>query len=95
MYLEGLGVPATQLATVSYGKELPLCTTHDEGCWARNRRALLEPNGKAKDLSAVERLDEARQHSRVARAEGARAKRPRAAAAAAGPAGAASATPGK
>jgi peptidoglycan-associated lipoprotein len=38
-YLETLGVSAGQLATVSYGKERPLCTEHDEGCWSQNRRA--------------------------------------------------------
>jgi peptidoglycan-associated lipoprotein len=68
-YLGSMGVPSTQLATVSYGKELPLCTRHDEACWARNRRATVDPNGKAKDLSVIERRDEAREHSRVARAE--------------------------
>ncbi|HEY6106955.1 MAG TPA: OmpA family protein [Anaeromyxobacteraceae bacterium] len=71
-YLEGLGVPATQLATVSYGKELPLCTVHDEACWAQNRRATVEPNGKARDLSALERRDEARERHRVAHTERAR-----------------------
>lgn len=66
-YLESMGVPATQLATVSYGKELPLCTGHDEACWAQNRRATVDPNGKVKDLSAIDRRDEAREHRRVAR----------------------------
>lgn len=65
-YLESLGVPAGQLATVSYGKELPLCTGHDESCWAENRRALIEPNGKVKNLAAMERRDEAREHHRSA-----------------------------
>src|SRR5262249_30769949 len=40
-YLESLGASAQQLATVSYGKENPLCTEHDEACWAQNRRAEL------------------------------------------------------
>ncbi len=71
-YLEGLGVPTAQLATVSYGKELPLCTGHDEACWAQNRRALIEPNGKVKDLSALERRDEARERHRVAKSDRAR-----------------------
>jgi len=30
---------ADWLKTVSYGKEKPLCTEHDEDCWAKNRRA--------------------------------------------------------
>ena len=38
-YLVGLGVSASQLRTVSYGKERPLCSEHDEACWAKNRRA--------------------------------------------------------
>jgi peptidoglycan-associated lipoprotein len=38
-YLESLGASAAQLKTVSYGKENPLCTEHDEDCWAKNRRA--------------------------------------------------------
>jgi peptidoglycan-associated lipoprotein len=38
-YLESLGASAVQLKTVSYGKENPLCTEHDEDCWAKNRRA--------------------------------------------------------
>jgi peptidoglycan-associated lipoprotein len=41
-YLQGLGVPAPQLKTVSYGKEKPLCTEHNEGCWAENRRAAVQ-----------------------------------------------------
>jgi peptidoglycan-associated lipoprotein len=57
-YLEGLGVPETQLATVSYGKEIPLCTEHDEACWARNRRTAVVPNGEPKAISRIERLDE-------------------------------------
>ncbi|MGA2600124.1 MAG: OmpA family protein [Bryobacteraceae bacterium] len=38
-YLVGLGVPAAQLKTVSFGKEKPVCTDHDESCWQKNRRA--------------------------------------------------------
>ncbi|HEY7957946.1 MAG TPA: peptidoglycan-associated lipoprotein Pal [Polyangia bacterium] len=41
-YLESLGASETQLKTVSYGKEKPLCTEHDEECWAQNRRAELK-----------------------------------------------------
>ena len=39
--LIGLGVDARRLSTVSYGEELPLCTTSNEACWASNRRAHL------------------------------------------------------
>ena len=40
-FLVEFGVPAAQLATISYGKERPQCTEHDEACWQRNRRAHL------------------------------------------------------
>ncbi len=38
-YLVNLGIPADQLRTVSYGRERPVCTEHDENCWQKNRRA--------------------------------------------------------
>jgi len=37
-YLVGVGIPSSQLNTVSYGKEKPVCTEHDETCWQKNRR---------------------------------------------------------
>ena len=37
-YLVNAGVASTQLDTVSYGKENPVCTEHDESCWQKNRR---------------------------------------------------------
>lgn len=37
-YLASLGVDASRLKTVSYGKERPFATTHDESAWAQNRR---------------------------------------------------------
>jgi peptidoglycan-associated lipoprotein len=37
-YLVQVGIPANQLALVSYGKEKPVCDEHDEGCWQKNRR---------------------------------------------------------
>ena len=37
-FLVSLGLPADQLTTVSYGKERPFCTDHDETCWQQNRR---------------------------------------------------------
>jgi peptidoglycan-associated lipoprotein len=42
-HLERLGASAAQLKTVSYGKEQPECTEHDEACWAKNRRAAIRP----------------------------------------------------
>lgn len=38
-YLVSLGVPKAALSTVSFGKERPLDPGHDEGAWAKNRRA--------------------------------------------------------
>jgi peptidoglycan-associated lipoprotein len=37
-YLTTLGIPSERISTISYGKELPLCTEHDDDCWAQNRR---------------------------------------------------------
>ena len=38
-FLISLGVAANRMDTVSFGKEKPFCTTHDEECWQKNRRA--------------------------------------------------------
>jgi peptidoglycan-associated lipoprotein len=37
-YLATLGISETRMSTISYGKELPVCTDHDESCWSQNRR---------------------------------------------------------
>ncbi|HUP02662.1 MAG TPA: peptidoglycan-associated lipoprotein Pal [Bryobacteraceae bacterium] len=37
-YLVQVGIPSAQLNVVSYGKERPVCTDHDEACWQKNRR---------------------------------------------------------
>jgi peptidoglycan-associated lipoprotein len=37
-YMTKLGIPDNRLSTISYGKERPLCTEHNEGCWWQNRR---------------------------------------------------------
>lgn len=33
------GAKASQIETISYGKEKPVCTEHDEACWKLNRRS--------------------------------------------------------
>jgi peptidoglycan-associated lipoprotein len=33
------GVNASSVKTISYGKEKPFCTEHNENCWQQNRRA--------------------------------------------------------
>ena len=38
-YLVDQGVAAQRITTISYGKERPQCTDHQEACWAKNRRA--------------------------------------------------------
>ena len=38
-FLISLGIAANRMETVSYGKERPFCTEHDEQCWQQNRRA--------------------------------------------------------
>jgi peptidoglycan-associated lipoprotein len=37
-YIVTLGIPASRLSTLSYGKEKPLDPGHDEAAWAKNRR---------------------------------------------------------
>ncbi len=38
-YLTDLGISADRMRTVSFGKDRPLCTEHNETCWQKNRRA--------------------------------------------------------
>jgi peptidoglycan-associated lipoprotein len=40
-FLSSLGISADRMTTVSYGKERPFCTEHNEECWQQNRRAHL------------------------------------------------------
>lgn len=42
-YLVSLGVSADRMTTVSFGKEKPFCTGHNEACWQQNRRAHFVP----------------------------------------------------
>jgi peptidoglycan-associated lipoprotein len=37
-YISTLGVPASRLSTISYGKEKPADPGHDDAAWAKNRR---------------------------------------------------------
>jgi peptidoglycan-associated lipoprotein len=39
-YLVSLGIDASRITTVSYGKERPVALGSDEGSWAKNRRAV-------------------------------------------------------
>lgn len=38
-YLVSLGVNASSLSTVTYGKEKPQCSESNESCWQKNRRS--------------------------------------------------------
>jgi peptidoglycan-associated lipoprotein len=40
-YLQDLGVAASRLQIVSFGKEKPFCRVHTVDCWQENRRAHL------------------------------------------------------
>jgi len=37
-YLTDMGVSASRISLISYGKEKPACSEHDETCWQKNRR---------------------------------------------------------
>ena len=41
-----LGIPASRVKIVSYGKEFPFDPGHDEAAWAKNRRAHFVITGK-------------------------------------------------
>jgi peptidoglycan-associated lipoprotein len=43
-YLVALGIAANRVATISYGKERPVCTTSNEQCWSQNRRGVMMVN---------------------------------------------------
>jgi peptidoglycan-associated lipoprotein len=38
-YLVSLGISGDRVKTMSWGKEHPFCTEHNESCWQQNRRA--------------------------------------------------------
>ena len=38
-YLVSLGIPASRIRTISYGKERPVALASNESAWAQNRRA--------------------------------------------------------
>ncbi len=40
-FLVNLGVSASRITTISYGKDRPFCTESTEECWQKNRRAHL------------------------------------------------------
>ncbi len=44
-YLVALGVPASRIRTISYGKERPVALGSNEAAWAQNRRAVTVVRG--------------------------------------------------
>ena len=46
-YYVSLGVDGGRLATISYGKEQPLCSDSNDECWSKNRRAETLARSKA------------------------------------------------
>jgi len=40
-FLVNLGISASRITTISYGKDRPFCTESDEACYQKNRRAHL------------------------------------------------------
>mgnify|MGYP000867977779 FL=1 len=47
-YLVSVGIPASRMKSVAYGKEIPVCTESTEDCWQRNRRAHFAVTGKTR-----------------------------------------------
>lgn len=43
-YLAGLGLDASNITTISFGKERPAVDGHDEAAWAKNRRGVIVLN---------------------------------------------------
>jgi peptidoglycan-associated lipoprotein len=42
--LQKAGITSSRMRTISYGKELPVCTEQTESCWRLNRRAHITPD---------------------------------------------------
>ena len=38
-YISSLGIDATKVSIISFGREKPFCKEHNEDCWQNNRRA--------------------------------------------------------
>jgi peptidoglycan-associated lipoprotein len=45
-YLSNLGIDAARISIISYGKERPVATAHEEQAWAQNRRDDFQPNAQ-------------------------------------------------
>lgn len=56
-YLANLGIEGGSIRTTSYGKEKPVCTEHEESCWAKNRRGVVAPDTGAGPTSSTDSLE--------------------------------------
>ena len=45
-YLTDMGISASRISLISYGKEKPICTESTEECWQKNRRDDFVINGR-------------------------------------------------
>jgi outer membrane protein OmpA-like peptidoglycan-associated protein len=54
-YLQTAGVQPSQLKTVAYGTQDPLCRTHDASCWKANRRAEITTTGAPAEVNGSAR----------------------------------------
>lgn len=52
-YLVSLGVTPSRVATISYGKERPVCSESTEPCWAMNRRSVSAISGETTNNVAM------------------------------------------
>ena len=46
-FLVSLGVKASRVSTISYGKERPVAVCNDISCWSQNRRAVTVLNSSS------------------------------------------------
>jgi peptidoglycan-associated lipoprotein len=53
-HMESLGASPAQIRTVSFGESRPECHEHTEGCWAKNRRATIGPDKRARATATRE-----------------------------------------
>ena len=53
-YYVSLGIDGGRVATISYGKEQPLCSESDDACWSKNRRAETLARSKAAAPAAAQ-----------------------------------------
>jgi peptidoglycan-associated lipoprotein len=53
-HLVGLGINPARMQTISYGEEKPLCTTSEESCWWKNRRAHFLADYGRKEAAGME-----------------------------------------